>query len=236
METLTPPLEPINISARIQERLMMCLAMIAGYCDSYGLLHFKTYVSFMSGNTTQTGFALGQQNFPSALIAFTAILFFCIAIVVATILSGCAWYKSTWMTFVSVAVLLALCEGLVTYCHLNKYAGVALLSFAIGYLNNVLTHIGAQSVNPDFVTGNLNNSMKHIASAIKGKPLSDSKGPWDTHRRRAGQLLAVWCCFVGGACICVVIAGWLGNWVLVPVILLLLICPLYIRKRPIPLG
>jgi len=46
--------------ARRQQKLMMCLAAIAGFCDSYGLLHFKTYVSFMSGNTIQTGFLLGR--------------------------------------------------------------------------------------------------------------------------------------------------------------------------------
>ena len=225
-----------DISARIQERLMICLAMIAGYSDSYGLLHFKTYVSFMSGNTTQTGFALGQQNFPSALIAFTAISFFCIAIVVATILSGRSWYQGRWMTFVAVGILLAICEVLVAYSHLNKYIGVALLSFAIGYLNNVLTHIGAQSVNPDFVTGNLNNSMKHVAQAIQGKPLADSKGTWDTHSRRAKQLLTVWFSFVAGACVCVLVAKQLGAWALSPVILILLLCPRYVRKRPIPLG
>ena len=37
------------------ERLAAGLAMIAGYIDAYGLIRYQTYLSFMSGNTTQTG-------------------------------------------------------------------------------------------------------------------------------------------------------------------------------------
>ncbi len=219
----------------MQQKLMMCLAAIAGFCDSYGLIHFKTFVSFMSGNTTATGFALGKQDFPGALIAFTAIAFFCIGILISSLLSDRRWYRAGWMPFIFVASLLALCASLVVLCHLNGYAGVAFLSFAIGYLNNSLTHVGGQSVNPDFVTGNLNNSMKHLASAIRGKELSDAKGPWDTHRLRSGLLLSVWFCFLAGAALCVVTGIWLGDWTMAPVILVLLFCPIFIRKRQVPL-
>jgi len=236
METNTKPLTAGYRGTRIQQRLMMCLAMIAGYCDSYGLLHFKTYVSFMSGNSTQTGFALGQQNYATALIAFTAIVFFCLAVLTATLLSTHSWYRGNWMTFCFVASLMVICESLVAYVHLNKYFGVAILSFAVGYLNNALTHVGGQSVNPDFVTGNLNNMMKHYASAIKRKDLADARGKWDTHLYRARMLLTVWLCFVGGAMLCSGLAASLGNWTLIPVVFILLLCPLYIKNRPILMG
>jgi uncharacterized membrane protein YoaK (UPF0700 family) len=227
---------PAYGEARAQQRLMMFLAMIAGYCDSYGLLHFKTYVSFMSGNSTQTGFALGRHNYAGALIAFTAILFFCLAVLAATLLAARRWYLGNWMTFIITASLLAACAALPVFIPLNKFAGVALLSFAIGYLNNALTHVGGQSVNPDFVTGNLNNMMKHFASAIRGKDLSDAKGPWDTHFYRACLLFAVWSAFVAGALICSGMATRLGGWTLIPVIVILLLCPFYVKKRTIPLG
>ncbi|MFI5323497.1 MAG: DUF1275 family protein [Thermodesulfobacteriota bacterium] len=39
-----------------QEWLAVCLATTAGFVDAYGFLSFKTFVSFMSGNTTHSGF------------------------------------------------------------------------------------------------------------------------------------------------------------------------------------
>ena len=225
----------MDTSVIMQQRLMMCLAAIAGFCDSYGLIHFKTYVSFMSGNTTQAGYSLGKQNFPGAFIAFTAIGFFCTGILTSGLFASHPRYRARWMPFVFVAFLLMFCAALVDLCHLNRYIGVALLSFAIGYLNNSLTHVGGQSVNPDFVTGNLNNGMKHLASAIQGKELSDAKGPWDTHRLRARMLLTVWFCFLAGAAICVETSNLLGNWTMAPVVLVLLLCPVYISKSRVPL-
>jgi uncharacterized membrane protein YoaK (UPF0700 family) len=52
------------------------LALIAGYLDGYGLLFLRTYVSFMSGNTTFTGLKIGQGNFQAALPSAIAVLSF----------------------------------------------------------------------------------------------------------------------------------------------------------------
>jgi len=41
-----------------QEKLAILLTFIAGYIDAVGLIKWKTYVSFMSGNTTQLGTAI----------------------------------------------------------------------------------------------------------------------------------------------------------------------------------
>jgi hypothetical protein len=41
--------------ARSAERLAAALALIAGFVDAYGMITYGVYVSFMSGNTTQTG-------------------------------------------------------------------------------------------------------------------------------------------------------------------------------------
>src|SRR6267378_1012359 len=61
---------------RRQRRLAMCLALIAGYVDAYGLSAFGTYVSFMSGNTTQVGSMTGHGRLVEALAPALAILFF----------------------------------------------------------------------------------------------------------------------------------------------------------------
>jgi uncharacterized membrane protein YoaK (UPF0700 family) len=47
---------------RVQWAIAVLLALIAGYLDGYGLLSLKTYVSFMSGNTTFTGLKSGQAS------------------------------------------------------------------------------------------------------------------------------------------------------------------------------
>ena len=43
-------------AAQRQERLAAGLAMVAGFVDAYGIITYGVYVSFMSGNTTQTGY------------------------------------------------------------------------------------------------------------------------------------------------------------------------------------
>ena len=42
-------------AAQRQERLAAGLAMVAGFVYAYGVITYGVYVSFMSGNTTQTG-------------------------------------------------------------------------------------------------------------------------------------------------------------------------------------
>ncbi len=205
---------------------MICLALIAGFIDAYGFLHFKTYLSFMSGNTTQTGFSLGQVKLAIALTSFVAILFFVIGVFTGSVLSKFSWYKSRWAPFIVVASILTLYGGATFFFTINSYCSVGILSFSMGYMNTILSHIGKQSVNPDFVTGTLNNIAQHFASIVKGMPLPDSQGVWDSHQRRAIVLLVVWFSFLAGACFCVMATSWLGKWNLAFPVALLLISPL----------
>ena len=62
-------------SMRIQERFAILLALIAGYIDATGLIKWKTYVSFMSGNTTQLGAALAKGNSGIIFTSLTAVVF-----------------------------------------------------------------------------------------------------------------------------------------------------------------
>ena len=66
----------LSPDARAERRLAICLALIAGYVDAYGLIALGVYVSFMSGNTTQTGSLTGQGNVVAALPSALAIVFF----------------------------------------------------------------------------------------------------------------------------------------------------------------
>lgn len=44
----------------IEESLATAFAVVAGFLDAYGYITYHTYVSFMSGNTTQVGDQIGQ--------------------------------------------------------------------------------------------------------------------------------------------------------------------------------
>ena len=57
-------------AARHELRLAGVLALIAGYVDAYGLIRYQTYLSFMSGNTTQTGSQIGQGHLAAAVPSY----------------------------------------------------------------------------------------------------------------------------------------------------------------------
>src|SRR5271163_4344970 len=66
----------LSYDTRVQWATAVFLALVAGYLAGYGLLFLKTYVSFMSGNTTFAGLKSGQGNFDAALPSAIAIVFF----------------------------------------------------------------------------------------------------------------------------------------------------------------
>src|SRR3989442_7195876 len=92
-----------QVSTEGDETLAAALAMIAGYVDAYGYLSFKTYLSFMSGNTTQTGFLTGQGDFSAAMPSLLAIVSFVIGIFTGTSLT----YSGTHRSWRQRAVLVA---------------------------------------------------------------------------------------------------------------------------------
>jgi len=224
---------PIAVDRTVgkQQKLMMLLAMVAGFCDAYGLQHFKTYVSFMSGNTTQAGIMLAG-SIANSILPLTAVLLFAAGILVAALLDAYKYYAKRWMPFVSVALIILLCATAEVYFKLSNLAGTAILSFAMGYLNNTLMHIGNQSVNPDFVTGNLNAGVRHFAAALLRQPMDKPQGVWDTHKYRAMVLLSIWICFLAGAFCYATTTFYIGNFAIALPIIALLSCPIYSYKNP----
>ena len=61
-------------------------ALIAGYVDSYTLLKFGVYASFMSGNTTSAGLHAGHVRFALAGHSLFPIPFFVLGIFIGTLL------------------------------------------------------------------------------------------------------------------------------------------------------
>lgn len=74
-------------SIKMQERLAIFLALIAGFIDATGLIQWKTYVSFMSGNTTSLGTAISTGKFGIIITSVIVISCFLLGIYAGTCLS-----------------------------------------------------------------------------------------------------------------------------------------------------
>lgn len=203
------------VVVRGQEWLACTLALIAGYADAYGFFHYQAYVSFMSGNTTQTGLSLGEAAWPAAVPTAVAIAFFVIGVFGGTLLAQTGSGASPRARFGLVATILA---GVIAGTELEvapPTTGIAMLSFAMGVMNTTLSTVGGQAVALGYVSGTLNALAQHLALACRRLPLAGAQGPWDTHLRRALLLTGVWAAFLVGAALATATTARFGVWVLV---------------------
>jgi uncharacterized membrane protein YoaK (UPF0700 family) len=215
-------MKPLSPDARADRRLAVCLAVISGYVDGYGLCVFATYVSFMSGNTTQTGAMTGQGNFAAALPSALAIVFW--------VALSRRWDSRRFLLGMTAAAL-AVTTGVMQHGPGHVKAGIMTLSLAMGMMNTTLSRVGAEAVSPTFVTGTLSRIGSHLAMAIRRAPLPDTQGPWDTHLRRARLLAIIWTGFLIGAVLSGAAISYLGVWVLMPPLLILLALTLLSKSR-----
>ena len=77
---------------RMQEKLAIFLAFIAGYLDAAGFLKWKIYVSFISGNSTQLGIAFSSGKSAIIISSLAIIGCFVFGIYAGTCLS--LWRES----------------------------------------------------------------------------------------------------------------------------------------------
>jgi uncharacterized membrane protein YoaK (UPF0700 family) len=209
------------VSLRAQEKAAVGLAMVAGYVDAYSFLTYRIYVSFLSGNTTQTGSLIGQGNAAGAAPAVLAIVFFLIGVFAGAFLAR-SDARQLRRPLGFVAALLAVSIGVSRSGFLGGGAVIATLGLAMGFMNTALSRVGGQPVNLVFVTGTLSAMAQHLALAVKRAPVSEAQGTWDTHKRRAFLLMGVWIAFMSGAVLAGIGTSRFGVSVLLLPILLLL--------------
>jgi uncharacterized membrane protein YoaK (UPF0700 family) len=215
-------------NARAERRLAICLALIAGYVDAYGLIALGTYVSFMSGNTTQTGSMIGQGKLAAAVPSALSLVFFLVGSFAGTWLTHSGLRHSRRVLFGVVSTALALT---IAVTHIDSFGAeivIATLSLSMGLMNSTLSHVGAEPVSLTFVTGTLNKMARHLALAAKRATLADAQGPWDTHLRRAGLMASVWASFLAGAALSSAANSCFGALTLLPPLLVLLALALLI--------
>jgi uncharacterized membrane protein YoaK (UPF0700 family) len=213
---------PPSLSSSRHELLLAgVLALIAGYVDAYGLISYRTYLSFMSGNTTQTGSQVGQGHLDAAVPSFIAIVFFVIGVFTGALLTDSGLRQGQRRAFALVAILLAAVLAITQVATLANGVAIAALSLAMGTMNATTTHVGAQSLNNGFVTGTLNTMARHLAQAVMHAPLLGAQGPWDTHLSRSRLMFGVWSAFIGGAFLAGMATPRYGVWILLPPLLIL---------------
>lgn len=158
----------MNRMDRSRRRFAMALAGMAGFVDAAGYLSAGGYfVSFMSGNTTRLGVALGT----GAGAALPALL---IAGFVAGVTAGALvalragpWRKPAVLALVA---LLLLGAGAMRAAHLHG-AMLAMLVLAMGALNNTFLRGGEVSVGLTYMTGALVKIGQGIAQSLLGRGL-----------------------------------------------------------------
>ena len=219
----------LRAAARSEARLAALLATIAGFVDAYGIMAYGVFVSFMSGNTTQTGYQTAEGEFGPASASALAILFFFIGTFAGALFAGPAGPPARRLVFAFVAAALAAIIGLTQLGLLSIGFGIAIVSFAMGVFNSALSRVGAQAVSLTFVTGTLSRVGSHLALAARRVPLTDSQGPWDTHLRRAMLLARVRGGFLGGALLSGAATLRFGAWVLLAPALILVALAMFDR-------
>lgn len=124
------------------------LASLAGMVDAIGYLRLGgLFVSFMSGNSTELGTALGQGDLAQAGIIAELIALFVVGAAAGQIVSGVAGRWRTAWVLAGVAALLAIAA-----------AGGAVpepMVLAMGALNASLHRVGHIPVGLTYVTGGL---------------------------------------------------------------------------------
>ena len=139
------------------------MAALAGATDVYGISLLRDLsVSFMSGNTTLLGIALGQGNWPRA-----ALISGLIACFVAGAAAGAALGEAGGRHH-RVCVIVAVALVLVIPSIAPKWAASCLVA-SMGALNASMNRVGEAGVTLTYVTGTLVKLGQGIGRALCGK-------------------------------------------------------------------
>src|SRR6266404_2574239 len=236
-QILTGPTTRHWSQTRAQWAVAVLIALMAGYLDGYGFYFLKTYVSFMSGNTTGTGLKIGQDAFYAAIPSAIAILFFVTGSFLGNVVTQSKFRHSHRLVFGLIAILLASVSVLQWNGLSQVNIEIAFLCLSMGLANPALSKIGAEAVSVTFVTGTLSRIGGYLASAAAGKPVKEPQGEIttplfreirDSQLSRAWVEATIWSAFLVGA----VLAGMAGSsdfrmWALLPPMAVMLALSLF---------
>ncbi|MEV8357731.1 YoaK family protein [Microbacterium sp. NPDC076895] len=159
--------------------IAVLLAVLAGYIDGIAFIYLGGYfVSFMSGNTTQSGVELAGGDLAAAGFGFAVIVAFVVGVMAGTAIRSPRRDRG-WLVLLGVAVLIAVGAALASAppVDANAVTGAALvavaptavcLSLAMGAVNTVFSGSGGPSFGITYMTGALVKIGEGIAGALRG--------------------------------------------------------------------
>lgn len=191
------------------------MAFLAGATDVCGYVRLKDiFVSFMSGNTTLLGLALGHGDLGRAAKIGEVIGLFVAGVALGAIVALFTGRRHAAAVTLLVGVLLLVGDRWAA-------ATVPLLALAMGVLNAAMHRAGKTGVTLTYVTGTLVKFGEGLAHALCGKR---SESPWWLN----GLL---WLSLLLGAAVSTLAVGWLGDdAVLMPGILALLLAAIAVWR------
>lgn len=204
-----------NAEVSSSRALPVLLALIAGYLDGYGLRFLGAYVSFMSGNTTNTGMYSGERAFHAAAPSAVAIALFVAGSVVGNLLVHSRLRQSHRWVFGLIAGLLAAAAVLEQGGIAIAILEIAIISLAMGMMNPAVSKIGSEPVSLTFVTGTLNRMGGHLAAALSPQSMGSTESR-SSRLFRAGIDASMWSGFLMGAILSGLLAASWKAWALWP--------------------
>jgi len=146
--------------------LVASIAFLAGMTDAVGLLHLGSFVSFMSGNTTQAAVAIARGNTDHAILLLGGLAVFVVGNALGIVIAhGAA--RRTFRVLTTVTVLLAsaallTAQGLVI---VQFY----LIILAMGVINTAVEHIEGLPIGLTYVTGGLSRFGRGLGRMLVGQ-------------------------------------------------------------------
>ncbi|MCP2029838.1 uncharacterized membrane protein YoaK (UPF0700 family) [Flavobacterium sp. HSC-32F16] len=215
----------------MQEKLAIFLAFIAGYLDAAGFLKWKIYVSFISGNSTQLGIAFSSGKSDIIISSLSIIGCFVFGIYAGTCLSLWKESKMQSLPFYIVSGILIVYTITSHYYNINNGLSIPVIVFSTGVMNTIVTSVGNQKINTDFVTGTLNSLAANTAMLSMSKDEVIRK----QYKLNAIRLFLLWIGFLLGASVVPLALPLLKNWTLAFPAMLLIVCGLLISITDINL-
>jgi uncharacterized membrane protein YoaK (UPF0700 family) len=195
------------------------MVFLAGATDVYGLsrLH-DLFVSFMSGNTTALGVAIGQGETQRAVTAAALVVLFVVGVVLGTVLAEFSGRWQSVLVMAIVTVLLALAAALPS-------VSIPMAVIAMGSLNAAITRVGVTSISLTYVTGALVRFGQGLGRLVCGR----AGGDWSWTLQGV-----LWLCLLLGALVGFCARAHFGAaevWLLPGIALLLTIAAVGVTAR-----
>ncbi len=146
--------------------LVAGIAFLAGMTDAIGLLHLGSFVSFMSGNTTQAAVAIARGQSDHAFLLLGGLMTFIIGNALGIIIAHGAT-RRTFRVLAAVTALLVI-ASLLTQPGL-RVAQFYLIILAMGVINTAVEHIEGLPIGLTYVTGGLSRFGRGLGRMLIGQ-------------------------------------------------------------------